>query len=195
VNLEIWLMPVGAGEPRRISPPDLSCRWAGFLPDGKHVVYLAQKKGEPFHIWLQDLDGGDPRPISPPNIVGVLSSPDGKWLLAGMGSDLTERLTLIVPVDGGAPLPIAGLKPDDYPLGWTSDDRLYVAPRIQVGGAIAHVQKIDPRTGARTAWRDISLLPLGGVHSANLVIAPDGKSYGYLYSLRLSDLYVISGAH
>jgi dipeptidyl aminopeptidase/acylaminoacyl peptidase len=193
LNQEIWLMPVGAGEPRRISPPGFLCRWAGFLPDGNHVVYIAQKNGGPFRTWLQDLDGGDPRPISPPNIVGVLSSPEGKWLLAGRDSDLTERRTLIVPVDGGAPVTIAGLKPEDYPIGWTSDDHLFVAPRIESDDSIVHVQKLDPRNGARTAWQDIPLLPLGGVRSANLVIASDGRSYGYLYNLELFDLYTISG--
>lgn len=194
VNQEVWLMPVGAGEPRRISPPDLICHWAGFLPDGKRVIYIAQKKGQPFRIWIQDIDGGEARPISAPNITGILSSPDGKWVLAGDAADLTQRGTLMVPVDGGTPKPIAGLKPEDYPIGWTSDDRLYVAPHINTGDAVAHVERLDPRTGARTAWRDISLLPLGGARTGNLLIAPDGKSYGYLYSLRLSDLYVISGA-
>ncbi len=194
VNQEIWLMPVGAGEPRRISPPDLICHWAGFFPDGKHVVYLAQKSGGPFRTWIQDIDGGKARAISPPNIGGVLFSPDGKWLLAGNGLDLTQRNTLVMPVDGGAPKPIAGLKPKDYPIGWTSDDRIYVAPRIKPGDTAAHVEKLDPRTGARTTWRDISLLPAGGIHSFGLAISPDGASYGYGYNLGLWDLYTISGA-
>jgi hypothetical protein len=194
VNQEIWLMPVGAGEPRRISPLDLICRWAGFLPDGKHIVYIAQKSGGPFRIWIQDIDGGEARPISPPGIVGILPSPDGKWLLAGEGLDLTQRGTLMVPVDGGAPKLIAGLKPQDYPIGWTSDDRLYVAPHIRPGDTVAHVEKLDPGTGTRAAWRDISLLPAGGIHTFGLAISPDGASYGYGYNLNLWDLYTVSGA-
>jgi eukaryotic-like serine/threonine-protein kinase len=191
---EIWLLPIGPGEPRRVSPPGFICEWAGFVPDGKHIVLIAQKDNGPFRTWLQNLDGGDPRPISPGNIVGALVSPDGKWLLAASGSDLTQRTTLLVPINGGAPVPIAGLQPDDYPIGWTSDGRVYIVHSLDYGNSIIHVEKLDPHTGARAAWRDIPLIPVGGTHGFKLTITPDGSSYAYGYDLYLSDLYTISGA-
>ena len=192
LNQEVWLLPVGPGEPRRISPPGFRCHWAGFVPDGKHVVLDAQKGNGPFRIWLQSLDGGDPRPISPDNIAGVQVSPDGKWVLAGLETDLSGRDTRLVPVDGGAPVPIAGLQPNEFPLSWTSDDRIYVGPQIKASDTSIHVSILDPRTGKRTPWREIPLIPVGGIHSFQLLITPDGSSYTYGYNLYLSDLYTIT---
>ena len=192
LNGEVWLVPVGPGEPRRISPPGFFCHWAGFLPDGKQVVLDAQKGNGPFRIWLQNLDGGDPHPISPDNTAGVLVSPDGKWVLAGSESDLTGRNTLMVPIDGTAPVPIAGLQPADYPLGWTADDRIYVDPHLKASDTSVTVGILDPRTGKRTAWREIPLIPVGGIHAFQLSITPDGSSYAYGYNLYLSDLYTFT---
>jgi len=192
LNEEVWLVPVGAGEPRRLSPPGFRCHWAGFVPDGKHAVLDAQKGNGPFRIWLENLDGGEPRPISPDNMAGVVVSPDGKWVLAGAETDLSGRDTLMVPIDGGAPVPIAGLQPNEFTLSWTSDDRIYVGPQLKAGDTSIDVSILDPRTGKRAPWREIPLVPVGGTHSFQLMITPDGSSYAYGYNLYLSDLYTIT---
>lgn len=192
LNREVWILPVGPGEPRRVSPPGFHCLAASFLPDGKRVILMARKDTGPFRIWLEDLNGGDPRPISPEHILGAFISPDGKWVLSGHASDLAQRDTLLVPIDGGAPVPIAGLQPNDYDSGWTSDGRIYVRPQIKPGDTSIHVEILDPHTGKRTAWRDIPLIAVGGINAFNPIITPDGSSYAYGYRLALSDLYTIT---
>jgi len=196
LNNELWLLPVGPGEPRRISPLNMDGIVAArFLPGDKSIVYGAMGPDHSVRTWLQDLDGGAPRAITPENIIGWPVSPDGKWLLATSSADPTYRLRLLVPMSGGAPIPIAGLKPDDIPLGWTSDNRIYVGQTRKPGAATIQVEKLDPRTGARSAWRDIPETPFAGFHSVqNPVITPDGTSYAFGYSLSLSDLYTITGA-
>jgi eukaryotic-like serine/threonine-protein kinase len=195
LNEEVWLLPVGPGEPRRVSPPGFRCRWAGFLPDDKHLVLIAQKGNGPFRSWVADLNGGAPRPISSDNVEGVFVSPDGRWLLAGLGYDLTDRATLLVPIDGGAPVPIAGLQPNDYPIDWTADGKLYVRTQIQAGQPSLSLAILDPHSGKRTPWRDLPLVPVGSVHAFNPVLTPDGSSYAYGYALSLSDLYTITSPH
>jgi serine/threonine protein kinase/Tol biopolymer transport system component len=192
LNGEVWLLPVGAGEPKRVSPPGFNCVWAKFLPDGKAAVLMAAKDNRPLRIWVQNLDGGNPRPVSPEHIMGVLASPDSKWVLGGRDSDLTQRETLLVPIDGGSPVPIAGLQPTDYSLGWTADGRLYVGPQLKAGDTSINVAILDPHSGKRSAWRDIPLIPLGEVHAFGLTISPDGSSYAYGYGLQLADLYTIT---
>ncbi len=190
---QIWLLPVGPGEPRRLSPDSLTpvVIGGGFSPDGKRVVYVAEESGHAPRCWLQDTDGGTPHAITPENIIGWEVSPNGKWLLAGTVQSGTG--TLLVPMSGGSPLPIAGLKPDDIPIGWTSDNRLYVIAASASDASAFHVEKVDPHSGHRAAFRDIPISPIGGLETENLNLTPDGKSYAYHYHLTLSDLYTING--
>jgi hypothetical protein len=193
-NNEIWLLPVGPGESRRMSPPGFSPlnRGAGFTADGKRVVYTGAQAGHLPRTWIQDVSGGEPRPISPENIMGYWVSPDGKWVLAAPVEE--TRFTLLVPINGGAPVQIANLKADDFPLGWTSDGRVYVSTFPKPGEMTGHVEKLDPHTGARTAWRDIPYSSIEGVTVLPPFITPGGNSYAFGYEQTLFDLYTMSGA-
>jgi len=191
---QIWLLPIGPGEPRRLSPPNLIATFiaGNFTPDGKSVFYVAKEAGHTPRTWIQSLSGGDPRPLTPEGVAGWRISPDGKWLLAGTTDNY--RANLLVPMAGGAPVPIPGLRPEDNPLGWTSDNRIYVLTTPAPGSVVAHVDTLDPRTGTRTPWRDLPLPPIGGLETENLIITPDGSGFAYHYHLSLSDLYTITGA-
>ena len=194
-NPEIWLFPVGPGEPRRMNPSELTpLAAAGFLPDGKQIFYPASERGSPPRVWVQDISGGRPHPITPESVVGFRLSPDGKWLLAG------RRLTIssfsqssLVSMESGAAEPIKGLRPDDAIIGWTSDNQVYVRSIPDPARMIMHVDKLNPHTGARTVWRDLSMPPIGGVRPEAPIITPDGKSFAFDYRMNLSDLYTVSG--
>jgi hypothetical protein len=71
-------------------------------------------------------------------------------------------------------------------------------PNIRVGanGSLSslHIDKLNPRTGARTTRRNLAMSPIGGVLPYPPIITPDGATYGYDYRLRLADLYTVSGA-
>ena len=103
------------------------------------------------------------------------------------------RFTELVPLNGGAALPIKNLKPDDDALGWTIDNRVYVRSSSPDENTV-HVDKLDPRTGARSAWRDFHVPAIGGLEVETFLLTPDGSSYAYHYHLSLSDLYTITGA-
>ncbi len=79
--LQLWLLPLGPGEARRIGPPNLEMTFnANFLSDGRRVIYSANAVGHRPRVWLQDLNGGAPRPLTGEGFVGVWLSPDDKWL-------------------------------------------------------------------------------------------------------------------
>jgi eukaryotic-like serine/threonine-protein kinase len=192
---QVWLLPVGPGEARRISPANLSPRVAAkFFSDGKRIVYVAQDGTRPLRTWLQDLSGGDPRPITEEGITGVMISPDEKWLLAGTGF-IYPRIVdpVLVPIAGGPAVKVAGIKPDDSVMGWSSDGEVYVAPFTHITRGVLPVEKLNPHTGARTAWRDLAQPIVSGVKADRPILTYDGANYFYGYSLSLYDLYTVSG--
>jgi WD40 repeat protein len=189
---EVWLLPVGAGEPRRLSPSRLMPSIAAaFLPDGRRVVYVAHETGRAPRSWIQDVNGGEPKAITPEGTVGYKVSPDGKWLLASSSSDRLARL--LVPVDGGQAEPIVGLKQNNRVLGWTSDGQVFVGSRIEGSTTAFHVEKMNPHTGVRSPWHDFGAPAMAGIRVDNFMITPDGTAYGYDYRLGLSDLYTVNG--
>jgi eukaryotic-like serine/threonine-protein kinase len=192
---EIWLYPVGPGEPRRISPPNLVPEIAAkFLSDGKKVVYMAHEVGHPSRTWLQDLSGGDPRPITPEGTAGFSTSPDDRWLITFKREEFgIANLAWLTAVEGGARKDIAGLKPGDTILGWTSDSQLYVGRAVGGTRLAVNVEKLNPQTGVRTPWRVLSIPPIGGVAPDPPVITPDGSALAFDYRMRLADLYTVKG--
>jgi WD40 repeat protein len=192
---QVWLQPVGPGEAKRISPPNLSPRVAArFFSDGKRVVYVAQDGTRPLRTWLQDLSGGDPRPITEEGTSGVMISPDEKWLLAGLGFTVPRVIDpVLVPIAGGPPVKVAGITPDDSVLGWSSDGELYVAPFTGVTRGVLPVEKLNPHTGTRRAWRDLGQPVVSGIKPDRPILTDDGTSYLYGYSLSLYDLYTVNG--
>jgi len=192
---QVWLLPVGPGEARRISPANLSPRVAArFFSDGKRIVYVAQDGARPLRTWLQDLSGGDPRPITEEGITGVMISPDEKWLLAGTGFIFPRVVDpVLVPIAGGPAVKVAGIKPDDNVIGWSSDGALYVTLFTHVSRGVLPVEKLNPHTGARTAWRDLAQPIVSGVRADRPILTYDGANYIYGYSLSLYDLYTVSG--
>ena len=189
-NHELWLYPVGTGEARRLSPPNLTgVNAAMFLSDGKRAVYIARESGRPLRTWIQDIHGGAPRAVTTEGIAGAIVSSDDKWLLAG---DVNNN-GFVVSIEDGRTEPLPGLNKGDAILGWSADNQIYVASALPDNRTAVHIEKLNPRTGTRTAWRDLETSPIGGIMPEPPIITPDGTMYGFDYRLRLSDLYTISG--
>ncbi|HEX8895539.1 MAG TPA: hypothetical protein VF783_19580, partial [Terriglobales bacterium] len=193
-NHEVWLFPVGPGEARRLSPGSLApVGLATFLSDGKSVIYPAREGDHPARMWLQDFNGGAPRAISSEGVIGRSLSPDDKWVLVYRRESGTGKVHIeILSMEHGKTEEITGLRPADFPLGWTSDGQLYVAGRDNPRSAL-HVEKLNPHTGARAPWRDLSTAPIGGILPDPPYITPDGTTYGFDYRIHLSDLYTVTG--
>jgi len=182
---ELWLYPVGAGQARRQAPPTWRPVNAGnFFADGKRAVVVGAEADRPLRIYVMDLASGALRPISEEGVLGgTLISPDQRWLTGRTSAQLLAA-------DGGASQPIKGLRPGDTVHGWTSDGQLYVAS----GNPTAlQVDRLDPFTGKRTSWRQLSAPAIVGVRPTPPVITPDGKAFAFGYGVGFSNLYVLTG--
>jgi eukaryotic-like serine/threonine-protein kinase len=191
---EVWLLPIGPGEPRRMNPPNIvPFALARFSDDGKRIVYSGGEHGKPPKVWMQDVAGGAPRAVSEEGVVVRDVAPGDKSALVFVRDTAVGRARpAILSFETGKTTEIKGLTPNDAVLGWTGDDQFYVAS-IDAIGAGVKVEKLNPYTGARTPWRTLATAPIGGVIPDPPIITRDGNTYGFDYRVRLSDLYTVTG--
>ena len=182
------LLPTGAGQPKPVSMDGLVATSATFLPDGKTLVVTAAEKGHGPRLYLKQIDGGKPRAVSPEGYRAASAQPlDGQTVIAA-GPD--DRYYLY-PLEGGEPLAIQGLVGQERAFGSYVDGRLFIYNR---GEYPAKVFLLDPRTGKREFWKELSPPDPAGI---NLISPPritrDGKGYVYSYNRILSDLFLAEG--
>ena len=191
---KLILLPTGPGSPR---PVDLAGVPAGvaaglFFPDGKRLLVESHPSEGPSRVYVVPLDGEKTRPIAPAGFAmppfGNPVSPSGdRVALVGAG-----EVSYLVPTDGGAPAPIAGLEPGEFPIQWSGDAGFVYVHR---GGAPpARVWRVELATGRRELLREISPADRAGVFSIERIfLTPDGRGIAYCYRHNLSDLYLVRG--
>jgi eukaryotic-like serine/threonine-protein kinase len=183
---ELWLEPVGPGQPRRLSPPSmLPLQPAQFLPDGKRIVFSGRERDRPPRLYMQALDGSAPKPITEEGFAMGFLSPDETWVTANGPAG-----PVLVPLAGGPPTPIRGLQPGELIRRWTNDGQLFVAATTPTS---LRIERLNPWTGGRTLWRQTSAPAFTGMRISLPFITPDGSAYTYGYSLSSSDLYIVAG--
>ncbi len=112
-------------------------------------------------------------------------SPDGRFV-ATIGDDGH----FVYPVDGGERQPLLGALPDEWPVAWGSNGRVYVARQDQLP---VRIVGIGVKDGARALWREISPPDRSGIVSMHPLLTRDGGAYVYTYNRFLSDLYLVTG--
>jgi len=189
-NAHLLLLPTGAGTARQMDPSDIQQYWHGpsWMPDGKQIVFSANRTGHTVQCFAQDIDGGKPRPVTPEGVTFCLISADGK-LIAGNG--LASGGGWLYPVEGGQPRAIPGLQAGES-FAWTSDPRwLYV---YQWNQAPAKVYRLNVLTGQRQFFREMSPPDVAGLHDiSHIYFSSDGRAYVYSYTRLLSELYLVKG--
>jgi Tol biopolymer transport system component len=187
---QIILYPTGAGEPRLLPAEGLRARNEHWLPDGKRILFLGTEEGHRPRIYVRDVAGGKPRPITPEGYRGIADvSPDGKRFIV-RGPD--GRLC-VVPVEGGEPVPIPGLEPEDAVAGWTADER-FVYVRRGGRGVTAQMERLELATGRSEKWKELGPADRTGLVEVGLPhVTPDGRSYVYSTARVLSELFFVEG--
>ena len=91
------------------------------------------------------------------------------------------------PVKGGEPEPTKGIQATEEPLQWDELGRtIYVWDRTLP----ARVYRLDPRTGRREFWLEITPADPSGLLYGHVYISPDGQSYAYHFRRVLTNLYL-----
>ena len=194
---QLLVLPTGAGEPRSLTVTGFNYLGAGWYPDGRRVVFVAERQGQPLSAYTQDLAGGAPIRLgvdlgpggpSVSDRPSLLVSPDGKWFAAWLG------FPTLVPMEGSQPrrsgisrTPIFRLDGRPTAVGFSSAATLRpTAPCTSFGW-------ISPG-GAVVPWKEIKLHDLAGIQSTPLCfVTPDGRTIVYSTKQYLTDLYLVAG--
>jgi eukaryotic-like serine/threonine-protein kinase len=186
--LQLELLPTGTGQSRQLTNDSLEHLRVAWVPDGKSIVFTASDANHAPRAYWMNIDEGKPRAITPEGTLGILVSPDGKYLFA---TD-SARKRWLYPLQGGDPLPVStAMKDSDVPLGWERDGKSllvgerglpFVLKRVYLNSSRQEqVRSYSPADAA-------GVVDIGGVRASD-----DGKSYAYSYYRILSDLYVVDG--
>jgi DNA-binding winged helix-turn-helix (wHTH) protein/Tol biopolymer transport system component len=189
-SAHLVLVPTGAGTAKQIDQSDIQQYWDGayWTPDGKEIVFTANRLGHAVQCFVQDVDGGKPRPVTPEGVSFCKISPDGKLIAANGLAGGEGRL---YPIEGGQPRPIPGLQADER-FAWSSDPHfLYVYKWKQPP---VKVYRLNILTGQREFFREMTHADVAGLHDIfDIFFSSDGKAYVYGYTRLLSELYLVKG--
>jgi hypothetical protein len=187
----VVLLPTGAGEARQVPQGELTGHRGVVLhPDGKRLVVGATAPAQGTRLFVVDVTGGTPpRALSPAGFVadGAFLSPDGRYAVATSPAGKP----MLVPIDGGEPLPIAGVGEGDFFAGWTADSK---AVHVRGSGASIRVHRVEIAGGVRRLVREVVLPERAGVAGPlTFVMATDADAFALGYGRMLSDLFLAEG--
>jgi hypothetical protein len=186
------LLPVGAGEVRRLPNQGFRYEQVEWTPDGNSLLFLASKEGRGGApgSYLQSIaaDGGGTSPAkeaAPEKVALSRVSPDGKTAVSIRGGEIHLQ-----ELGGTAGRSLSKAMPGETAVRWASDGRgLFTA--VRDSSTSLRVYRIDAGTGARSLWKELKTADPVGVTMFSVVVTPDGSSYGYSYQRDVSDLYMI----
>jgi Tol biopolymer transport system component len=190
LSAQLVLLPTGSGDLKRYPPLKHEIAYPKFLGDGKRIIFGVEDV-DTTRINTMTLDTGEMKPALPDGVIGLVTSPDGKYVVARSTSDPVRKIYQLA---GGPPRPIKGLKPGERVIAWGrgNSPQLYVAAHD--GSAVMNLFRLNPVTGQRQFWRRLMPSDPAGVRLVeDLYIAPDAEAYGYSYYRLLSQLYTAEG--
>jgi Tol biopolymer transport system component len=178
------LLPTGPGQTKDLTRPGLTYLVAGWSPDSRRVLFVAEAQGAR-RTYEQTVDGGEPRAVGPEGV--ALLTPDGRSLVA-----VRDGKAFLHPAEGGEPRPIPGFEPGDWPVGWSRDGRSLFLQRFQ--DLAIQIHRLDTLTGRRELlFGLVPSDPAGIAPFLGVAVSADGKSYAYSFIRNLSELYLIEG--
>jgi hypothetical protein len=187
-------VPVGAGTPHELRHPGVESYYAWFHPDGRSLLFNGREPGGTWRFFAMNLDGtGEVRKVGPDNVEHYIGQvPMSNAGDALLGFPLPERTRTFYPLDGGDPIPVRGLEPDEVVSRFAEGDReIFVFNRERLP---VRIVRLNYRTGERRLWREFMPGDPAGIDGIRTIaMTPDGRTIAFNYQRVLSTLYVVGG--
>jgi eukaryotic-like serine/threonine-protein kinase len=187
----VLLLPTGVGATKSLERGNVehyAFFGAKWLPDAKHIVFVAYEANHGWRCYMQSIEGGRPKPFTADGAASCSVSPAGSVL------EITEdhRALLYPSVSSQNPQKEFRIEEGQMPVGWSPDGKfLYL---LQSDRGSIKVVRLEIATGRRQPWKQMARPPENlEVKCEHVLVAPDGQSYAYTYSYHASDLYLVQG--
>ena len=181
--------PTGVGAMVEIAMGPLErCTKAVWFPDSQTLLITGNERDKPTRTYRAAFPRGTPQALLPEGVTAALISVSGRRVLAQTADGTWHRWD----VDGGS-TPLKGLRRDDVPIEWATDElSVLVGSRSTIP---ATVHRVDVATGQRTPLAEYAPADRAGL----LVVEPsayrdNGRQYAYGYYRRVSKLFLVSAA-
>jgi WD40 repeat protein len=189
---ELVLLPTGPGQTRPLDRGPITefADWAAWLSTDQ-VIFSASEPGHQQRTYIQDIAGGPPTAVTPEGVVGILLSPDRKYIAA---VDRYHQY-YIYPVHGEDIRALDGYLEHDVFLQWGNDGTIFVQDGDDEK---INIYKLHVKTGERTLWKQLTPpYPAGhigiGQDPGEMRITPDGRSYAYTVWTAVGGVYLVEG--
>jgi len=185
IRAGLWRIRASGGAPSALTRVDETVhtthRWPSFLPDGRHVLYLAANHSSPRSeqsgIYLASLDGGEPRRLM--SSYGSAQYASGFLLFVREASLLAQRFDPASLTPSGEPVRVADEVGFDSGVwrGTFSASENGILAYHAVGGGV----------GGQFAWFDRVGRPLGKVAERSEAYAPSLSPDGLRLAFLIGD--------
>ena len=189
----LTLVSTDTGTRRHIPLPGLAITWTRFLGNINRAVSVARTGTDSgFRLYSINLDGSGATPLSErlERLTWLEISPDGRWAASNAVVD-GKFEPVLHPLAGGKPVVLAGLGPNVGPIGWASNDELWLARVDEADPSVIALIRFDVRRRVKVEERTIGTG--GSGFTGDLHVTPDGKNIVFTQQRISGHLYVIRG--
>lgn len=165
--------------------------YAGFFPDGKRIIFAANRFDCGTQIYIQNVGGGKPVCLTP-NVEGVkidwnkTISPDGEY--AALKNP--DRALSLYRIADGTSSPLKNLAKDYSVVRWTANGKQLFLRREREFPAV--VYQYDLAAATLEKHSEITPKDAAGVRQiVQLKLTPDGETCVYSFKRESSDLYLM----
>lgn len=121
-NLDIWVQQVDGGSAARLTTDPAADHLPKFFPSGTHILFRSERAGGGLYV-MPALGG--PAKLLVPGGRQAVASPDGRFVLYGVGTsgDFRRSRLYVIPAEGGTPKQVAAHFTSAVSGIWSPDSR------------------------------------------------------------------------
>jgi len=198
----LTLVSSGSGTRRQIALPGLEIGPTRFLGNTSRAIAIGRTSTDSgFRLYLINLDDSKATPLSEslvqllpgqqPTIVPYLEvSPDSRWAATIAVLD-GNPVPVLHPLAGGKPFPLTEPGPNVFPVGWASNNELWLERDDEADPSVVGLIRFD--VGRRVTVEKRTIVTGGAGPVGELHLTPDGKNVVFTQQRISGHLYVVRG--